>query len=295
MSDYTNSKKAGTFDFGTGLQGKQYPEGAAETKWGRLEPLLEPEQLVARQLWGIPLISKFKDLDTGKPMRITDDMLKDYIQLAVDEAEQETGLIIMPTRFQEKLSYQKQDYESFSYLQLPHRPVSSIETLSVTLADGSAIFEFPLMWVETANLIHGQLNLLPLAFQSGIGGTGIIGGDPGAGSGGTAVFFNSLWSRNWVAALFGVSYTAGFINGMLPKAVNELIGCIAAMKVLSMLAATYARSTSQSLGIDGMSQGWSGPGPQVFALRMTELAAQRKLLVKKLKRQYATNFVSGTV
>jgi hypothetical protein len=288
----TASKKAGTEDLGQGTQGKQYMENGTATPWGRLEPLLTPDLLKSRYLKGIPMQLKIKDVD-GKPFKITDMELKDYIELAVDEAENETGLVLMPTQFTEKLPFQKQDYESFGYFQLPKRPIASIEALNVTLADGSDVFVFPTEWLETANLIHGQLNIIPLAFQGMQGGTGVIGG-VNAGSG-TAVFFNSLWNRPWVAAMFGITYTAGFTNGLMPKYVNNLIGCVVAMRVLSMIAAAYAGVTSTSLGIDGLSQGMGSPGPTRYKQRMDELTAERALIVKKLKKTFGTKFVVGTV
>lgn len=290
----TPTKPAGAHDAGEGVQGKQYIEGAAFAAWGRVEPLLTPEQLKTRYLMGVPMVLRIKDPTTGKNFIITDEMLQDYIELAVGDGEEETGTVIMPTQFVEKLPFQKQDFESFGYFQLPRRPISSIEALNVTLADGSDVFDFPTEWIETSNLIHGQLNIIPLAFQGIEAGTGIIGGGINAG-GGTAVFFNSLWNRPWVAALFGVTYTAGWKDGMLPKIVNNLIGTIAAMRVLSQIAAAYALFTSTSLGIDGMSQSVSTPGPQRFAVRMEELKADRALYVRKIKKIVGTKMVVGTV
>ena len=286
------SKQAGTSDLGQGTQGKQYMENGTATPWGRLEPLLTPDLLKSRYLKGIPMVLKIKD-EFGKPFKITDDELKDYIEIAVDEAENETGLVLMPTQFTEKHPFQKQDYEQFGYFQLPRRPISSVEALNVTLADGSDVFVFPTQWLETANLIHGQLNIIPLAFQGMQAGTGIIGGTD-AGNG-TAVFFNGLWNRPWVAALFGITYTAGFINGLMPKYINNLLGCIVAMRVLSMIAAAYAGSTSTSLGLDGMSQSIGTPGPQRYKVRMEELVAERALIVKKLKKAFGSKFTFGTV
>jgi hypothetical protein len=286
------SKAAGAKDVGEGTQGQQWPENATSTPWGRLEPLLTPELLKSRYLKGIPLILKIMDPDTRKPFRITDDELKDYINRAVSTAEEETNLILMPTQFQEKLPFHKQDYEAFGYFQLPRRPISHIDALNVTLADGSDVFQFPLEWIETANLIHGQLNIIPLAFQSVLAGTGVVGLNSG---GGTAVFFNNLWNRPWVSALFGVTYTAGFKDGMMPQLVNDLIGVIVAMRVLSQIAAAYAYISSASLGIDGMSQSVSTPGPQRFKIRMDELKEERTLLVKKLKKYGGSKIFTGTV
>lgn len=287
------SKPAGAKDIGEGTQGQQWPENATATPWGRLEPLITPEQLKSRYLKGVQLVLKIMDPDTRKPFRITDDELKDYINRAVSVAEEETNLILMPTQFTEKLPFQKQDFEQFGYFQLPRRPVASVDALNVTLADGSDVFQFPTEWIETANLIHGQLNIIPLAFQSVIAGTGVIGGVNAGG--GTAVFFNALWNRPWVAALFGITYTCGFKNGMMPQLVNDLIGVIVAMRVLSQLAAAYAYLQSASLGIDGMSQSVSTPGPQRFKIRMDELKEERALLVKKLKKYGGSKIFTGSV
>ena len=275
-------------------QAKQYPADAAFSSWGRLEPLLTPEQLRSRYLKGISMTLRIKDPGTGKFFQITDEELKDYIEDAVVTAEEETSLTIMPTQFVEKLPFQKQDFEAFGYWQLPRKPVASIETLTVTLADGSTIFNFPTQWIETSNLIRGQLNIVPLAFQGLEAGGGVVGGGINAG-GGTAIFFNSLWNRPWVAALFGITYTCGFASGLLPRVVNQLIGTIAAMHVLSMIAAAYAAYTSTSLGVDGLSQSVGTSGPQRYQVRMEELKAERALCVKKLKKSYGSKFVVGNI
>ena len=287
MADYSSSKPAGG--------GAIYPENAVASEfYGRLEPLITPAQLKSRFLKGIPLILKIRDPETQQFFRITDDELKDYILTAMDEAENETGLFFMPTQFSEKLPYQRQDFEQFGYQQIGRKPISSIESLTVRLSDQSDIFVFPTEWIETGNLVHGQLNIIPLAFQGVQGGTGIIGGGIDGGSG-TSVFFNSLWNREWVAALFNITYTTGFPNGMMPRLVNQLVGNIVTMQVLSQLAAAFSHATSTSLGIDGLSQSVSGPGPNRYTVRMKELQDQRNLLVRKLKKLFGTGIVVGTV
>lgn len=296
MPVYTGSKRAGAAlldaDGDVAAQATQYPVNANASAWGRLEPLLTPEQLKTRFLVGIPMVLKIRDPETKEFFKITDDMLKDYIELAVADAEEETSSVIMPTQFREKLPFHKQDFEQFGYAKLPRRPIASIEDFSVSLADGSDIFVFPPQWIETANLIRGQLNLIPLAFQGMYGGTGIVGA---GGTQGSSAFFNSLWARPWVAALFGVSYTAGWKDGLVPKVINNLIGTIAAMRVLSIIAAAYAGSTSTSLGMDGMSQSVSTPGPQRYAVRIEELKADRALYTKKIKKNLGLKVFSGTV
>lgn len=272
-----------------GNKGQQYPENAVASPWSRLQPLITPEQLRMRYLFGIPLVSRIKDPETNRPQRITDEMLKDFIVLAVGQAEAETGLDIMPVKYSDKFAFDKAEYESFGYFRLQRRPVASIELLTVRPSDNTDVFVVPMEWVETVNLVHGQINIVPLTLA--ITATGIVNTQGGGGS----VFLNILGQKPWVPAFWGVEYTTGFKDGKVPSIVNELVGVITAQKVLSMLAATYSRVTSTSLSIDGMSQGTGTPGPQMFKVRMDELQAERTLLIKKLKKTYQTKFVVGNV
>jgi len=76
---------------------------------------------------------------------------------------------------------------------------------------------------------------------------------------------------------------AGFRDFLVPDFVNDLIGLTAAIEILSQLGATYAWMTGGSLGIDGLSQSSSGPGPQVFATRIGELKERQAKLMKKFR------------
>lgn len=274
------------YDGSKGPPGALYPTNATDSEFQRLEPLITPTLLKSRFLKGISMTLKVKDLETGKPFRITDEELADYIESAVCDAEDDTGICIMPTKFSDKLPYQRQDYEKMGYLQLPHKPISSIDSMTVKMSDGVPIFEFPMAWLETANLVAGQLNLIPLA-------SGLISAD--ASSSGSALFFTSLWNMPWVAALFAVEYTTGFKDGLVPRSVNNLIGTIAAMRVLSQLAAAQSGQNSVSIGLNGMNQSVSGPGPDRYKTRMGELAEDRKRATKKIRKIFGTSFVTSTV
>jgi hypothetical protein len=282
MADYTTSK-------GLPDNGATFPENAIASPWGRMEALLTPDQLVTRFLFGIPLVSRMKDPRTNQPMVITNEMLNDYIRLAVDTAEVECSIDIMPVQYSEKFAFDKAEYDQFGYFKATHKPVHSIEKLAVTPSDNIDVFIVPLEWIETTFLTYGQINIIPLTLA--ITSTGITNSQAGGGS----VFLNILGQKPWVPAFWGIKYTTGFKDGMVPTVINDLIGAIAAMRVLSMLAATYARSNSTSLSIDGMSQSISTPGPQVFKVRLDELAEQRKMLTKKVKKMFQMAFVVGNV
>lgn len=280
MADYSRSKSG---------PGAMFPDNAVETTWNRLEPLVTPTQVKNRHLFGIPLVSAIRDPLTNRAQRYDDDLIKDTIDRAVGLVETETGLDIFPVRMKEKLPFDQHHYQSFGYMRVARRPVACVDKITITPASGNDLYTVPIEWVETANLPYGQLNLTPIS------GATVYGDVTGGVAPGGALFLNVLGQHRWVPAFWMVEYTSGFPDGLLPRVVNELVGAVAAMEVLSALAATYARSTSHSLGIDGLSQSVSTPGPQLFKQRLDELAEKRKKLVKKLRTQYALNLFSGEV
>lgn len=279
MADYTNTKSG---------PGRAFPDDAVQNTWSSVEPLVTPTQVQSRFLFGIPLVSQMKDPITKKAQVYTPEMVKDTIDRAVAITEAETGLVIFPRQLKEKHPFDRNEYEAFGYFRTLQRPIASIEALTITPPSGSDIYSIPLEWVETAYLPKGQINLIPL-------GNAIAYGTPANVGSGGALFLNVLGNQPWIPAFWQLTYTAGFPDGMLPKLVNELIGCVAAMEVLSQLASTYGKDQSHSLGIDGLSQSVSTPGPQIFKVRYEELAEKRKTLIKKLKAQYGTNLFSGNV
>lgn len=265
--DYTNAKTGPSIT----------PEQAIESEYGRLEPILGPVELRNRHLFGIPLISQLKDPVTGRPQVMTDDMLRDYIDGALQTAEAELGIDIRPVVHQEKHPFDRNLYESYGYFMLNSRPVSKLSHIAVAPANGTEVYSVPLEWVEVANMVRGQINIIPMTAAF------IQGGTVPAGQTGASYFLAILGNRFWVPAYWQVTYTAGFPDGLVPRVVNDLIGVMSAMDILSMLAVTFARTNSHSLGLDGLSQSISTPGPQLFAVRLEELEKKKAILIKKLK------------
>lgn len=280
MASYIDSK---------GPQGAVFPDNAVDTSWNRLEPLITPEQLRVRHLFGLPLVSQIPDPITGKRQVMTDPMLNEIIKMAVSDAEAETGLYFFPTQFDVKYPFDRAEYESFGYFRTLHRPVASIEALVVRASNNIDLFEVPLDWVDIGGLPYGQINIIPLSVA--VNATGLT-TSPGAGG---SLFLSILGYKPWIADFWSIKYTVGFPDGNLPRMVNNLIGIIAAMKILSMLAATFTRATSASLSIDGQSQSATNPGPMIFKLRIEELQRDRSMLVGKLKSYYGLKFLSSNV
>ena len=278
MADYTKSK-------GRTL----YPDNTLETSWNRLEPLITAEEVRVGHLFGIPLYSGIRDPKTGVAQEMTDPLIAKIIERAVSLAEEETNLDIFPVQHNARMAFDLQEYQSFGFFKLPLRPVNSIQSLKVVPSNDVPVYDVPLEWVDTGGLTYGQINIIPLTI-----GTNASGYQPVQSAGGS-VFLSVFANRQWMPFFWEITYTTGFPDGKLPRTVNELIGAIAAMEILSMLAATYARSSSTSLGLDGLSQSVSGPGPQIYVQRIQELAEKRKWLVKKLKTAYGTTMFSNNV
>ena len=279
--DYTNSKSG---------VGKVFPDNEIEATFEFHEPLIGVEKMKELHLFGLPLVSSIVDPTTGKPDILTETKIQHHIIEAVSLAELESGLDIFPHQYQEKLAFDKAEYDSFGYMMLRHRPVSSIEDLSVVMSDQTEIYTIPLAWVDIGQLHVGQLNLIPLtiAMKSGT----MV---PLTTSAGGATFLSIFGNKNFIPSFFSATYTTGYPGTKIPKVVNQYIGVVAAMEILSLLATTYSRSTSQSLSFDGISQSTSSPGPELFLQRLKELGQKRQWLVRKLQRFYGLGILLGNV
>jgi len=283
MTDFTNAK--------TGP--KVYPEQAIDADYQRTEPLITPEQLLRRFLMGIDLSSQMKDPLTGKSMRWTADMIKDIIDSAFSTAEAELGVNLRPVVIQEKHEWNRIAYAGFGFMALRARPVSKIIDLSVVPASGESIYSMPKTWIETAYMPRGQINVIPMT-ASMVGGDSSAISPTGTATGGS-FYLTIVQNTGWVPAYWQVTYLSGYDSGCMPRMVNDLLGCIAATDILSMLAATYAKTNSHSLSIDSLSQSQANNSGALFNTRITDLEKRRTLLVKKLKSLYGRKVFASNV
>jgi len=280
MADYVNSKPP---------VGAVWPQQALTSAVGELEPVIGYDEIETRHLFGLPLISQMKNPFTGKPIVMTPEMVKDIIEGALRQAELDCRINISPIQWDEKHPFDRNHYEAYGYFKLPHRPISSVDKIAVTPANGQDVYQLPLEWMEMANSFRGQINIIPMTAAF------IQGGYIPSGSTGAAFFLSILGNRAWIPAYWKITYTTGFPDGMVPRVINELIGTIAAQEILSMLAVTYARSQSHSLGLDSVSQSISTPGPAIFQIRQQELQVKRDKLTRKIRNLFGTGLFSSHV
>lgn len=269
--------------------GAVYKDNCVASAFADLRPLIAPEDVRNGHLWGIPLYSAIPDPVTKRRQKMENEDIKSFIHRAVGIAELECNADFFQRRYSERQPYDAPAQQSYGYMVTRHRPGYSVESLSIASSDGQSVLDIPLAWVETGYIHMGQINLMPFAVTSN-SGTVIPTGSP-MGTG----LMPQLFRYNWVPSLWKIEYTTGFPDGKLPGVVNELIGVVAAMEILSMLASTYAQVNSASLGIDGLSQSQSLPGAQIFVPRLTDLAAKRKWMVKRLKAQWGLLIMADNV
>lgn len=280
MSDFTGSK---------GTLGAIYPSHAVAAELQRLEPIISPQDIRDLHLFGLTLASQMPDAITQKNRVITDEIIKRIILNAIEQAELDLNIDISPVQRKVKMPFDRNLYQQYGYMVLPNRPVMSIDSFTVTPANGVDIYKVPLDWLEMANSPKGQINIVPMTAAF------IQGGSVAAAATGGTYFLSVLNNRGWVPAYWQVTYTSGYPDTMVPRIINELIGTITAMEILSMLATTYARSQSHSLSIDGLSQSVSGPGPTIFKGRLEELDAKRTKLTNKIKALYGRKIFASSI
>jgi hypothetical protein len=248
----------------------------------RCEPILTPEKLVSRFLKGIPRVLPNGDV-------YTDDDYKDQIYLATNEAESLVGFTFSREQYVGKAPYDKALARQYLHIKTEQGPILSVQRLCVTSADGYNIYDIPPEWIETSGFSKKIINIIPILGSMALGrGTGGI-----YATSLFAVFFSNL---SFLPGFWQYEITTGVSKdeGQFPAIVNQLIGTIAAINILSPLAATNIM-TSQSLNQDSLSQASSGLGPRVYQLRIEELTKKRDELMGKIKTVFSNKFLVSSI
>ncbi len=276
MSNFDATKNYGT---------AAYPVHAAATSGlvSRCEAILTPEKFISRYLMGIPRTFPNGDV-------LTDDAIKDKLMVAVNEAELLVNMTVNREKFKEKQPFDKHLYQSFIHTKTEHGPILSVESLAIVASDDRVVYSIPPSWIESSNFAKRLINVVPLFSNFGIGFQ--IGGS----FAGSTPFLATLYGQGYLPSAWSIEYTSGmsFKEGQVPVVVNELIGVIAAIDILSFIAPLFL-STSQSQSQDGLAQSSSSMGPRQYIQRIQELTEKRETLVKKLKGVYSGKFFTSNI
>jgi len=275
MADYSESKNFGT---------KVYPVNAFATSelMTRCEALITPELLVSRYL---------KAQSDKIKARYSDTELKDQIALAADEFELMTGLKISKVQDKERIPFDRDLYRAFVYMKTKHGPILSVEEINIQSSNGENIYKLPADWIEVGLAHQRQLNLVPILSIFGAAGL-----RDGQASNAGLIFLQAINNFQWLPAFFTVKYTYGLSNteGQIPISVNEAIGMIAAINILSDLQSANIH-TSTSIGQDGISQAASGPGPKVYAQRIEDLEKRKEKTLARLKAVFSNKYFLSNI
>ena len=257
-----------------------YPVHAQQTSGllSRYEPMLEQEKFRRMFLKGVRLTMANGDVFTPED-------LTEKLNWAMNEAELLLKLTITREAFKHKVPFDYALYKAYIHVRSEKGPIISLEQLAIVSADNNNIFTIPPTWIETTNFSKRLINVVPLLAAYGVNQVSGAVGNAGI------AFLTVMDGLNWVPAYWQIQYTAGLstAEGQVPTPVNELIGCIAAISILSEIAATF-RYNSQSQSQDGISQSSTGPGPRQFDKRIEDLETKRDALVKKLRAIFSNNF-----
>lgn len=275
--DYTNSRSS---------LGCVYPLYASDAggNFNRYEPLITPSVLKSVYLFGISLTSPVTK------QTLKDDDLKRILDIATNRAELLIKINISPVQRKIRMAFDKNMYNNFGSLDMPFRPILSVEEVAIVDSGDPPrnIFVFPPQMIETGNFQTGLITFGTFTNNYQYGNNTYYNGGallPG--------IFTNCYSLGWMPAFFTVTCTTGFPEDKTPGVINDLIGTIAAMDILSMLG-PLLRLNSQSLGIDGLSQSQSGPGSNLYALRLADLNKRLDQLVKNLTNIYYNSIFVST-
>jgi hypothetical protein len=282
MADYSKSSKDTRSTF---------PENAVDAQeWSRVEPLLTPEQLTRRFLWGVPLLSATMNPITRKYDQLEAEDLQDMIQRAVAQIEMDSKIDIFPVQRLEKKPFDRNEVQDGGYMRANYRPILSVDSLTIAPGNSPDILTIPPEWIAKDGFARGEIRIVP-TLNSVVAG-GYIPADGSVGQGST--FIAIMGAKAWLPSFWNLTYTTGFADGRLPKVLNELIGCYAAIDALSLLATTN-RNNSQSIGMDGGSQSVSNGGPQIYDGRIKVLEDKRIKLLNKFRAMFGNKFAIGNI
>jgi hypothetical protein len=302
MSDFNNNKPAPQGIFPRDNEAIATP-GNIGSGFTRLEEWMTPDRLKMEYLFGVPLYSPITK------QTLTDPVIKNIIAKAASRVELECNVDVMPmvriTRQpfdRVKMTQGFNQIETASVLEVSIRSSNSFNTQNGvprnipvantdpanstnpvnTNTEGDVLYSFPLVWIDSSLWHKGIIMFVPLqSATNGIVPGGIIGGT-------AAPLFQVLTQLTNIPGYFFIRYSTGFSENSIPSPVNDLIGIWATMEILSLLGPTN-KWNSQSIGLDGASQGLSGPGNQIYALRMQELTAKAENLKDLIKKRFSNS------
>lgn len=213
------------------------PNSSGNPGFKRHEPLLNVRKLKERYLFGVTILD-----DANNPLPI--DTYQFHIDQAISEVEHDLDITITPTTFTEDRDYNINDYQNWSFVDLYHRPVISVESVSIQYEPNQSLLTFPEEWLRVYSEI-GQLQITPTS------------GSINAYNINNSGFLPQIFGvRRQYPRMIHIEYTAGFEENKIPYILNHLIGLKASIPILDIAGDLIlgAGIANQSISLDGLSQ-----------------------------------------
>jgi hypothetical protein len=290
MADYTDVKKG---------QGSVYPTDAYDAGGGpdRVEPILTPQVLKDRFLFGIPLVNPFNPKE-----KVTSAMLRDFIKRGIAQVEMDTKTTVSPVLRRVRLPFDPNLYYNNIWCEIPYKPVQKVLKLAIQSASykdgpqendrypaGNQIYQIPNQWIDMSYAPHGKIFVNPInpAFAA-------VGFTTAAQTSG-ATILQFIGIQGWVPAYWTVECEVGFCSpeGNVPVYLNEAIGAKATILLLDTLIPMF-RVSSQSLSLDGQGQSASDDMQRLLKQKRDDLVEAYKGYRASIKTHIGANmFVSN--
>ena len=259
-----------------------------------------PIQLIQRYLVGVNL-----RLPDGCPY--PNETFDFAIRAATDEIERYVGIAILPRTFSggadddvEQMNRlpteqnndgiygaERQDwipYDQFRRMRLAWRPLIGNPPRIRLVFPGTrqVIPEIPPEWILVRDGNTATIDIVPGALLTGLAYTGYFA---------AYQYQYGAWWNNRLPDLMRIDYTAGFLPGCVPQAIQDAIGFLAAINVLNiagdLIAGAGIASSSVSLG--GLSQSIATTASATnagYGARIIQYTKQLDRLIKQLRNDY---------
>jgi hypothetical protein len=290
MSEYSRTKP---------IPNRNYPSKSVVggvAGFSRVEAMLTVDRLRQEFLFGIPLVS-FITKETLK-----DETIRNILNRAAARVELECKIDVTPVQREGHFPFDRVKFlQGFNQIDLSNVPLRSLEEFSIRAVNsantpdnvsgggpdgkGTVIYTLPLDWIDLSQSHKGILHVFPLI--STFTGTGQV---AAAVMGPSASLFMNLIHQTYMPAYWYVRWTSGFDENAVPATLNELIGCFAALEILSLIGPLRLWN-SQSINIDGSGQSVAGPGSQLFKQRIDELTSRIAELKDLIKARFSQKIV----
>jgi hypothetical protein len=276
--------------------GSILPEAAYDASSGieRVEAFITPSVLRSRFFFGIPLVSPLTK------EKVTDELLLDYIKRGANAAEQECQTNFSPVMRRIRQPFDTASFVQNNWFESPYKPLIKVKRMYIASAayqgnpdeaakypTGNEIYILPNEWLDMSYANRGKVFVSPL--------TPAFGFVTSASATGQAGSFILQYFTQWVPAWWTLEALTGFCteNGSVPVIVNEAVGARAAWLLLNDLIPLY-RFSSQSLSVDGLSQGLGDSQAQLLTAKQASLDVMYREACKKIRAQISSSgFVSS--